>query len=279
MRTTNTQPMRSKIFKSALATSALALMMFPAHASAAEKPYRGDAFAAQHNQNIKDRRQNRDRARADSRDRRGDRADRRDRREDRSDRRDRREDRSDRRDRRDDRSDRRDRRNDRTTHRNHRDHRTNTRNRHRDTRNTRDRNRSTYRLNTYSLNNNRYRPSTRNYSRRVTDRRRHGYSTRHRGYQSNYRSRLGINFFFGTPGYSRYRWASSPYAFYRPSYTSYSAYRTRTSCERILVEANYRGHIELISVKECYNPWDGYYIIEGSERFVGNEYDRGRSYY
>jgi hypothetical protein len=46
-----------------------------------------------------------------------------------------------------------------------------------------------------------------------------------------------------------------------------------------LVEANHHGHIELISVKECYNPWDGYYIIQGSERIVDCPYsDRGRYY-
>jgi len=46
-----------------------------------------------------------------------------------------------------------------------------------------------------------------------------------------------------------------------------------------LVEANHHGHTELISVKECYNPWDGYYIIQGSERIEDCPYANGRSYY
>jgi hypothetical protein len=88
----------------------------------------------------------------------------------------------------------------------------------------------------------------------------------HRGYRTNYRSSLGINFFFGNPGYSRYRWAPSRYHFYTPGYYSYASYRTRTTCERVLVDALHHGHEELISVEQCYNPRDGYFFIQGTER-------------
>lgn len=89
-----------------------------------------------------------------------------------------------------------------------------------------------------------------------------------RGYHTRYRSSLGINFFFGLPNFSSYRWASTPYSFYQPGHWSYASYRSSVQCSRIMVEANHYDHIEIISVKECYNPLDGYYIIQGSERVV-----------
>lgn len=88
------------------------------------------------------------------------------------------------------------------------------------------------------------------------------------GYRSAYNSTIGINFTFGQTGYSRYRWASTPYSFYRPGNWSYASYRSATTCERIMVEANHYDHVEIISVKQCYNPMEGYYIIQGSERVV-----------
>ncbi len=93
----------------------------------------------------------------------------------------------------------------------------------------------------------------------------HGY----RGYRTNYRSGLGISFHFGTPGYSNYRWVSSPYSGYRSSYGSYSRYRSQTYCQRVTVEGWHHGHRELVSVKQCSNPWDGTYIVQGSERLLG----------
>lgn len=107
----------------------------------------------------------------------------------------------------------------------------------------------------------------------------HNYSyNRHRNnhYRTNYRSNLGINFFFGSPGYSSYRWASSPYSFYQPGNWSYSSYRSSTTCSRILVNANHYDHTEQVSVKQCYNPIDGYYIIQGSERVVNCAYSSNR---
>ncbi len=98
------------------------------------------------------------------------------------------------------------------------------------------------------------------------------WSNRHNGYRSHYRSSIGINFSFGQPGYSRYRWASSPYSFYQPRYSSYWAYTATTYCERVLIEANHHGHRELISVKQCSNPYDGTYIIQGSEQIVNCTY-------
>ena len=105
-------------------------------------------------------------------------------------------------------------------------------------------------------------------SRRGTTYRYPIYASNSRGYRTNYRSNLGINFHFGTPGYSAYRWASSPYFGYRPSYGSYGYYRSRTHCQRIIVEGWHYGRRKLISVKECSNPWDGRYIVQGSERLV-----------
>jgi len=98
------------------------------------------------------------------------------------------------------------------------------------------------------------------------------WSNRHNGYRLHYRSSIGINFSFGQPGYSRYRWASSPYSFYQPRYSSYWAYKATTFCERVLIEANHQGHRELISVQQCSNPYDGTYIIQGSEQIVNCSY-------
>mgnify|MGYP000376966440 CR=1 FL=1 len=106
-----------------------------------------------------------------------------------------------------------------------------------------------------------YRPRRTNYGYRV--------SNGNRGYRTNYRSGLGISFSFGTPGYSRYRWASSPYFGYRSAYGSYGYYRSRTYCQRVVLEAWRYGRPELVSVKQCSNPWDGTYIVQGSERLVG----------
>ncbi len=98
------------------------------------------------------------------------------------------------------------------------------------------------------------------------------WSNRHHGYRSHYRSSIGINFSFGQPGYSRYRWATSPYSFYRPWYASYWDYKATTFCERVLIEANHHGHRELVSVQQCSNPYDGTYIIQGSEQIVNCSY-------
>lgn len=176
---------------------------------------------------------------------------------DRGDRRsDRRERRTDRRtDRRDDRDDR---RTDRRTSRD--DRRTDRRTDRRDDRRTdrRDRTRSSWPTirRTY--------PTT----RRTSTYRRPVYASNNRGYRTNYRSNLGISFHFGTPGYSAHRWASSPYFGYRRSYGSFGHYQSRTRCQRIILEGWHYGHRKLISVKECSNPWDGRYIVQGSERLV-----------
>ena len=124
----------------------------------------------------------------------------------------------------------------------------------------------------------------RDYYRRNNRRNNYGYSNYgynnyghnsyygNQGYRTNYRSSLGINFVFGNPGYSNHRWASSPYSFYQPGNWSYSNYYNSVSCQRITVQANHHGHSELISVNQCYNPIDGYYIIQGSERIIDCPY-------
>lgn len=101
-------------------------------------------------------------------------------------------------------------------------------------------------------------------------RRGHGY--RHNGFNSNYRSGLGISFSFGSPGYSSYRWAPSSYGLYRPGRVSFASYRNRTQCQRIIVDGFQYGTLRPVSVKQCYNPWDGYYIIQGSERIARNHW-------
>lgn len=97
-------------------------------------------------------------------------------------------------------------------------------------------------------------------------------SFRNRGFSSSYRSSFGISFNFGSPGYSRYRWSPSAYSLYRPSYGSYGSYQTRTSCRRVTLDGWYHGHRELISVEQCSNPWDGTYIIQGSERVANSRW-------
>ena len=89
-----------------------------------------------------------------------------------------------------------------------------------------------------------------------------------RGFFTPYRSSIGINFSFGTPGFSQYRWASSPYSLYRTSYGSLGSYKTRTVCHRVTLQGWHRGHRVPISVKQCSNPWDGSYIVQGSERLL-----------
>jgi len=89
-----------------------------------------------------------------------------------------------------------------------------------------------------------------------------------RGFRTNYRSSIGISFGFGTPGFSAYRWAPTAYSFYNPSFGSYGYYQRNTVCRRVNVEGWYRGFRELISVKQCSNPWSGSYIVQGSERLV-----------
>ncbi|GEM_PF-1712106 len=94
------------------------------------------------------------------------------------------------------------------------------------------------------------------------------------GWYSHYASPLGISFVFGSNGSSRYRWASNPYRFYQPQYGSRLGYRDNTWCERVLVDARHYGHTEIVSVLQCSNPWDGTYIIEGSELVVDCPYGR-----
>jgi len=99
---------------------------------------------------------------------------------------------------------------------------------------------------------------------------RRGHGFRHNGYRSNYRSGLGISFSFGSPGFSSYRWAPSNYGFYRPGRISYASYRNQTRCDRVIVDGFQYGTLRPVSVTQCYNPWDGYYIVQGSERIAYN---------
>jgi hypothetical protein len=89
-----------------------------------------------------------------------------------------------------------------------------------------------------------------------------------RGFRSNYRPRNGISFSFGSPGYSAFRWAPAAHSFYRPSYGSYGYYQRRTVCQRVIVDGWHHGYRTPISVKQCSNPWNGSYIVQGSERLV-----------
>ncbi len=91
------------------------------------------------------------------------------------------------------------------------------------------------------------------------------YTNRH---YTPYRSRIGISFSFGNSNYSRYRWAPSNYSFYQPTYGSYGYYQSRTHCRRVTTEGWHHGHRELVSVQLCSNPWDGEYIVQGSERVI-----------
>jgi len=95
---------------------------------------------------------------------------------------------------------------------------------------------------------------------------------KHSNYYKPYKSRVGISFVFGNSGYSPYRWAPSNYGFYQSGYGSYDNYRSSTTCRRVNVEAWHHGHRELISVKQCSNPWDGTYVIQGSERVINCAY-------
>lgn len=97
-------------------------------------------------------------------------------------------------------------------------------------------------------------------------------SFRNRGFSTPYRSSLGISFSFGSPGYSRYRWSPSAYSLYRPSYGTYGSYQTRTSCRNVVLDGLHYGRPALISVKECSNPWDGSYIVQGSERIIDSRW-------
>lgn len=87
-----------------------------------------------------------------------------------------------------------------------------------------------------------------------------------------YRSHLGINLSFGSPGYSSFRWAPTPYSFYNASYGGYNGYRSRTVCRRVNVEAWRFGNRELVSVEQCSNPWDGTYYVQGSERLIARRW-------
>ena len=87
-------------------------------------------------------------------------------------------------------------------------------------------------------------------------------------YYSPYRSNIGISFSFGNAGYSPYRWAKSPYSLYRPGRLSYASYSGATRCNRVILDGWHRGRIAPISVQQCYNPYDGSYIIQGTERLV-----------
>ena len=89
-----------------------------------------------------------------------------------------------------------------------------------------------------------------------------------RGFHTPYRSRLGISFHLGTLGFSQYRWSKSPFSLYQPSYGSYGFYQASTICHRVTLQGWHRGHRVPISVKQCSNPWDGSYIIQGSERLL-----------
>lgn len=99
-----------------------------------------------------------------------------------------------------------------------------------------------------------------------------GSSFGRRGFSSPYRSSIGINFNFGSSGLSRYRWSPSAYGFYSPSYGSYRSYQARTTCDRVTLDGYHYGRPALISVKECYNPWDGSYIVQGSERVIDSRW-------
>ena len=93
-----------------------------------------------------------------------------------------------------------------------------------------------------------------------------GWNDHHNGYQTSYRSSLGISFFFGQPGYSRYRWAPSRYSYFQPGYMSFANYQAITQCQRIIVDGFHHGHAEQVSVLQCSNPYDGTYIVQGSEQ-------------
>jgi hypothetical protein len=38
----------------------------------------------------------------------------------------------------------------------------------------------------------------------------------------------------------------------------------------VVVDGLHYGTIRPVSVTQCYNPWDGYYIVQGTERIAYN---------
>lgn len=109
----------------------------------------------------------------------------------------------------------------------------------------------------------------RDHYRRASYRPHRSYTRRH---YAPYRSNIGISFSFGNAGYSPYRWATSPYSLYRPGRMSYASYSGATRCHRVILDGWYHGRPAPVSVKQCYNPFDGSYIIQGSERLVRRGY-------
>lgn len=86
---------------------------------------------------------------------------------------------------------------------------------------------------------------------------------------SPYQSHLGISLNFGNSArHSNRRWAPTAYSYYQPRYGHYANYQRRTQCRRVTLEAWRYGRPQLVSVKECSNPWSGTYIVQGSERLV-----------
>ena len=114
--------------------------------------------------------------------------------------------------------------------------------------------------------------NSRNYTRHYTTPVRYTNTRRNRRHYTPYRSNIGISFNIGTPRYTQHRWAPTAYSFYQPSYGSYNTYQTQTTCRRVTREAWHHGHRELISVKECSNPWSGTYTVQGSERVIDCRY-------
>ncbi|PHQ67334.1 MAG: hypothetical protein COB92_05150 [Robiginitomaculum sp.] len=165
---------------------------------------------------------------------------------------------------------------DHRTHRTRRastDHRRN--NRHSTSRTHRDNNRHSTNRSRSHNNRQHQRQSRRNHNYRPHHNT--GWNNRYNGFRTSYRSSLGISFFFGQAGYSRYRWAPSRYSFYQPGYMSYSNYQSSTYCDRILIDGYHNGHTELVSVLQCTNPYDGTYIVQGTEQVVNCNF--GTSYY
>ncbi len=96
---------------------------------------------------------------------------------------------------------------------------------------------------------------------------------RHRHhYSRSYNSPIGISFSFGNSPYSFYPWAPHAYSFYRPAYGKYAHYRRKTHCRRMTVRGWQYGHRQWVNVKICSNPWDGEYIVQGSERVVNHRW-------
>lgn len=106
-----------------------------------------------------------------------------------------------------------------------------------------------------------YRPNFRSYNNGQSY-----YSHGYPGYRPAYTRSTGIPFVFGNTGARSYRWAPTRYHFYRPGSISYSIYVSNTRCQRMLVSGYHYGHQEMVSVIQCYNPYDGHYLLEGSEQ-------------